>query len=112
MNNYVHEGAVIDIVAPYEVEAGQGVLMGDLFGIATSWACQGEQLTIRLNGVFDLLRSMDQDWNVGDPIYWDHAERRFVGNGLGNKKVAVAIASTHGTMQPWVRGKLLGVVTA
>lgn len=112
MNNYVHEGTVIDIVAPYEVDTGQGVLVGELFGIATSWASPGEQLTIRLNGVFDLVRLMDQDWNIGDPIYWDLAERRFVRRGLGHRKVAVAIASTHGTKQPWVRAKLLGLASA
>lgn len=103
MNNFIHEGNVIEILAPYEVDAGEGVMVGCLFGIATSWARQGEVVSIRTTGVFDLPRTTHQNWNVGDPILWDPQSRRFESFEGAGLKVAIAVASTHGTDHMWVR---------
>lgn len=108
MNNFIHEGNVIEILAPYEVNAGEGIMVGCLFGIATSWTRQGELVSIRTSGVFDLARASHQHWNVGDPILWNRQNRRFESFGGEGLKVAIAIASTHGTDHTWVRGKLVG----
>lgn len=108
MNNFIYDGNIIEIMSPYEVNAGDGVMVGCLFGIATSWTRKGELVSIRTNGVFDLARASHQNWNVGDPILWDPENRRFdclEGVGL---KVAIAVASTHNTEHKWVRGKLVG----
>lgn len=110
MNNFVREGNVIEIIAPYEVDAGGGLLVGSLFGIASSWTRQGEVVSIRTTGVFDLARASHQHWNVGDPIFGDPKTRRFEcleGAGL---KVAIAVATTQGSDHMWVRGKLVGHV--
>lgn len=108
MNNFVHEGNVIEVSAPYEVTGGDGVLRGNLFGIAASWAREGEPVAISTAGVFDLPRDPRHDWAVGEAIYWDDGSRCFTRDAQGAVKVGIAVAPTHGTGHPWVRGKLLG----
>lgn len=108
MDNFIYEGNLIEILAPYEVDAGDGVMVGCLFGIATSWARQGEMVSIRTTGVFNLPRASHQNWKVGDPILWDPQSRRFETIKGTSLKVAIALASTYGTDHMWVRGKLVG----
>jgi len=108
MINFVHDGHRLEIIAPYEVMSGDGVLRGDLFGIATSWAGEGEVVTVSTSGVFDLRRLPDEHWEVGDPIYWNDATKAFTRNPRTAVKIGVAVAPTRGAEHPWVRGKLLG----
>jgi predicted RecA/RadA family phage recombinase len=108
MNNFIHEGHVIQLTAPYEVMAGDGLLCGSLFGIATSWAPQGDSVGITTAGVFDLKRRVDEQWEVGEPIYWNDCTRSFTREPDDAVMVGLAVSSTHGQTGPWVRGKLLG----
>lgn len=108
MNNFIHEGHVIDVTAPYEVMTGDGLLRGSLFGIARSWAPEGETVGITTAGVFDLKRRPDDHWDVGDPIYWDDCAKTFTREPAGAVMVGLAVSPTNGQGSPWVRGKLLG----
>jgi predicted RecA/RadA family phage recombinase len=108
MNNFIHEGHIIELTAPYEVMAGDGLLRGSLFGIATSWAPQGESVGISTAGVFDLKRRVNEEWEVGEPIYWNDSTRTFTREADGAVMVGLAVSSTSGGNSPWVRGKLLG----
>ncbi|MFN4142820.1 DUF2190 family protein [Aestuariivirga sp.] len=108
MNNFVHEGHFLEVTAPYDVTSGDGLLRGALFGIATSWARQGETVSISTAGVFDLKRETDEHWEVGEPIYWDDAGKRFTREAKGAVMVGVAVSHTRGQDHPWVRGKLIG----
>lgn len=108
MNNFVHDGHIVEVVAPYEVTAGDGLLRGALFGVAASWAPMGEPVSISTAGVFDLKRQLSDDWEIGDPIYWNDSSRIFTREAAGAVMVAIAVAATAGPEKPWVRGKLLG----
>jgi predicted RecA/RadA family phage recombinase len=108
MNNFVHDGHILEVVAPYEVTNGDGLLRGSLFGIAASWAQKGEQVSISTAGVFDLKRQLDDIWEIGDPIYWNDYSKTFTREAAGAVMVGIAIAATAGPEKPWVRGKLLG----
>lgn len=112
MNNFVQEGSILEVTAPYEVSGGDGLLRGNLFGIATSWARAGENVAINTAGVFDLTRAPGDEWQVGEPIYWHDERKCFTHDADGAVKVGVAVASTHGTGHPWVRGKLIGFALA
>lgn len=91
--NFVQPGKVITVTAPANVESGDGVLVGDIFGIAMHSADSGAPVEIALEGVFEVAKTSAQAWaTVGLPIYWD------AGNG-----VVTTTMSTH---------KLVGVNVA
>ena len=56
MNNYVHEGHPLTVAAPYAVNSGGGVKVGNLFGVAVYNAAQNASLEIVAEGVFDLAK--------------------------------------------------------
>ena len=56
MKNYVQPGKTITLAAPYAVSAGDGLLVGAIFGVATASAAIGEAVESALVGVFDLRR--------------------------------------------------------
>lgn len=112
MNNFVYDGHILEVVAPYEVMNGDGLLCGSLFGIAASWAQKGEPVSISTTGVFDLKRQLSEDWGIGDPIYWNDWSKSFTREAVGAVMVGIAVAATTGAERPWVRGKLIGFALA
>src|SRR5690606_19033600 len=91
---YIQPGNVITVTAPANVESGDGVLVGDIFGIAMHKAASGAQVEIALEGVFEVAKTSAQAWSsVGTPVYWD------AGNGVvtttmsTNKLVGVNVAT-------------------
>lgn len=112
MNNFVHAGHSLKVVAPYDVADGDGLLCGALFGIARSWARCGEDVEILTDGVFDLQREADEHWAVGDRVYWDDQSRKFRNAVSGTVMIGVSVVSTRDWSHPWVRAKLLGFAAA
>lgn len=108
MNNFVHDGHILEVIAPYEVMNVDGLLCGSLFGIAASWAQKGDAVSISTAGVFDLKRELTDNWEVGEPIYWNDASKCFTREPSGAVMVGLAVSGTGGHDKPWVRGKLLG----
>ena len=62
MKNYVQPGKTITLAAPYAVAAGDGLLVGAIFGVATAAAGNGEAVEAVLVGVFDLKKTASQAW--------------------------------------------------
>jgi predicted RecA/RadA family phage recombinase len=92
MKNYVQPGKTITLAAPYAVAAGDGLLVGAIFGVATAAAGNGEAVEAVLVGVFDLKKTASQALAVGDKVYWDNTATSntligvavdAVGNGAG-----------------------------
>ncbi len=108
MNSFVHQGLNVEIAAPYEVQPGGGVLKGALFGIAQTWAQAGDSVVISTAGVFDLDRAPSEDWQVGDRIYWNDAERCFTIDPEDAVCVGFAVADSSGSERPFCRAKLIG----
>lgn len=74
--NYIQEGDVLTLTAPYTVTSGQGVQVGSQFAVAlkdTTNATDGEFAT---SGVWDLAKTSAQAWTVGQKIYWDNNNKR------------------------------------
>lgn len=105
MRNYVQPGDTITVAAPADVKSGDGVLVGDLFGIATGDAKSGEDVEIKTTGVFELAKTSAQAWaTVGLPVYWDAANKVVTSAAATNKLVGVNVAiaanpSTTGTVR-------------
>ena len=71
MKNFVQQGETLTIVAPYAVSAGQGVLVGSLFGIAVNDALIGASVEIRTEGVYEVAKTSALAISQGDALFWD-----------------------------------------
>ena len=91
MKNYVQPGKTITLAAPYAVSAGDGLLVGAIFGVATASATIGEAVEAALVGVFDLKKAASQAWSVGDKVYWDNTAKETTKTATSNTLIGVAV---------------------
>lgn len=90
MKNYVQPGNTITLTAPYAVAAGDGLLVGSVFGVAAGDAANAETVEAALVGVFDLKKVASQAWVVGDKIYWDNTNKETTKTATANTLIGVA----------------------
>ncbi|MBQ4824381.1 DUF2190 family protein [Leisingera sp. HS039] len=90
MKNYVQPGDNITLTATADVNSGDGVLIGNIFGVATSAAATGEKVTLARHGVFELPKTSALAWGEGDKIYWTGTECSATASG--NKLIGAAVA--------------------
>ena len=90
MKNYIRPGDTLTVTAPYDVASGAGVLVGKLFGIASTTAKSGEPVEIRRKGVFEHAKTSAQAWTQGADIYWDDTAKVFTTTTTSNTLVAKA----------------------
>lgn len=91
MRNFVQNGDVLTVTAPYNVTSGSGVLVGKLFGIACFDAASGDEVEIKRVGVYDHAKTAGQAWTVGADLYWDDANKVFTTTATSNTLVAKAV---------------------
>lgn len=92
MKNYVQEGDVLTVTAPYAVVGGQGLLVGSLFGVATAAAANGASVEIMPEGVFDLTANGADTGTTGTKIYWDNTNKRVTTTATSNTLIGVLAA--------------------
>lgn len=68
-SNFVQAGATVSAIAPAPLASGQGVLIGDLFGVAQHRAGNGEHVEIGLTGVYRL--PVAGSVSFGAAAFWD-----------------------------------------
>lgn len=93
MKNYIQPGDTLTVTAPYDVDSGGGVLVGDIFGVAVFSAKSGEPVEIKTTGVFEHAKTSAQAWTVGTAIYWDASNKAFTSTASTNKLIGVAVAA-------------------
>lgn len=93
MKNYVQEGCVVTLTAPYDVAAGAGLLVGSIFGIAASAALSGAVVEVSRDGVFDVTALSTDTATVGAKLYWDNTNKRLTTTASGNTLVGAATAA-------------------
>lgn len=91
MKNYIQPGDAVDIVAPANVTSGQGLLVGDMFGVCGASALSGEDVALHRCGVYELPKLEAQAWTVGQKVYWDDTNARLTSVASGNKLVGCAV---------------------
>lgn len=97
MKNFVQDGDVISVTAPYALTSGQGCLVGSLFGIAVNDYENGAAAEIRRDGVFDITALSTDTASQGAKLYWDNTNKRLTTTASGNTLVGVAtVAKTSG----------------
>ncbi len=111
MRNFIQQGDIITVIAPVALSSGQGVLIGNLFGIATTDAAAGHTVELATQGVFTLPKAANVAFAAGDRVSWDAINGQIVAHALGMAPVGVVtLAAANGTTSARVR--LDGVSTA
>jgi predicted RecA/RadA family phage recombinase len=101
MINYVQEGETLTLAAPTGgVSSGDGMLVGDLFGVASYDALVGVDVECALCGVFDLAKVSAQAWTQGASVYWDDSAKLVTTTASTNTPIghaAIAAANPSAT---------------
>lgn len=95
-NLVMQSGNNITVAAPRAVASGEGVLVGSLFGVASTIAAAGVAVALSTVGVYNLAKTAGQVFTVGAPAYWDDAARTVTAVAAGNTKIGVAIRAAAG----------------
>ena len=93
MKNYVQNGDVLSLLAPYAVAAGDGLKVGSIVGIATSAADSGADVEVLTRGVVDVTKTSAQAWTVGVAVFWDDTAKEFTTTSTSNTLAGVATAA-------------------
>ena len=108
----IQPGNIITVVAPVGgIPASQGLLIGGLFGIATSSALQGDDVEIAVTCVFDMPKASATVIAQGDQVAWDDTTKEIVLPGVGFYPIGVATKAAGNSMTT-VSVRLDGVATA
>lgn len=75
MKNFIQPGEVVTLTAPYDVESGDGLLVGSLFGVANGKALNGAEVEAALCGVYSLKKDVSVP-AMGGKAYWDNAAKK------------------------------------
>jgi predicted RecA/RadA family phage recombinase len=105
MKNFVQPGNNITVpAAPYALTAGQGALLGALFGVALTDAASGAEAVLATTGVYTLTALGTDTAAVGTRIYWDNTNRRCTTTLTGNTLIGVnTVAKGNGDTTVTVR---------
>lgn len=90
--NFRQPGDYLTLVAaPYDVLSGQGVLVNNIFGIASNDAESGQEVVVGVTGVWLLDKVVGDTFNTGSDVYYDTATFAATSNGTGTTRIGVAI---------------------
>lgn len=111
MKNYIQRGDRIPVAAPSGgVTSGDGVLVGNLFGVATMTAAVGVNVDLQTTDVVELPKLGTDTITQGQLVYWDATNKRVTETASGNYPIGVATdAAGNGVTKVAVR--LDGVAT-
>ncbi len=93
MKNYLQEGDVITVAAPYALASGDGALVGSLFGVATNAAANGANVELLIEGVVKLTTLSTDTGTVGTKMYWDNTNKRATITATSNSLIGVLVAA-------------------
>jgi predicted RecA/RadA family phage recombinase len=89
MNNFVHDGKIVSVTAPYIIASGGGAKVGHIFGIAQEAYASGDSAQLLTEGVVDLVKDAST-FSVGDKVYWDDTNK--VGTSTSTSNISIGAA--------------------
>lgn len=93
---FVQPGEVLEVAAPYDVTPGDGVLVGNMFGIALGAALTGAAVQIATQGVFKIAKTGAQTGAQGALAYWDNTAKSITSVSTSNYRVGCYAAAAAG----------------
>lgn len=114
MQNYIQNGQVITVTTPAGGAAsGEGLIFGNIFGVAAYAAAVGEPVELATTGVFQLPKATAAVLTVGARVAWDNTAKNINVPGAGRFPVGVATeAAGNGITSVAVRLDGVGTVAA
>jgi predicted RecA/RadA family phage recombinase len=93
MKNHVQPGRTVTLPAPAGgVTSGDGVLVGSIFGIASTTALAGEMVAITVTDVWTLPKATGAI-TVGAKLYWDATNKVVTTTASGNSLIGAATSA-------------------
>jgi predicted RecA/RadA family phage recombinase len=90
MINFIKNGEFLEITAPAAIDSGDGVLVGDLFGVAVTDIANGAKGNLALEGVFELEKATgDGGATIWSPAYFDASAKKVTSTSTGNTQVGL-----------------------
>lgn len=91
-----------------DATSGNGILVGDLFGVALNTGVSGDDIQVSLEGVWELPKTTADVVTQGAPLYWDDTAKEVTtdDNSGANKQAGFAFAAA-GNGDETVQVKLL-----
>lgn len=89
--NFIQEGDILNLAAPYAVASGAGALIGSIFGVAMVDLANGATGSFAIEGVFALKKTSAQAWTVGAKVYWDNTAKEVTTTSTSNTLIGVAV---------------------
>lgn len=95
MKNHVQEGRYIEVALPYARKGGEGVLIGELFGVCVIDGAQGDLVNIDTKTVYDLTAATgaSTDATFGAAAYWDNSAKKVTPVSTNNTKIGLFLAA-------------------
>lgn len=111
MKNFIQRGDMITVAAPTGgLTSGQGVVVGNLFGVAATTAAEGDSIEIATVGVFELPKLVSAVITAGARVAWDDTAKQVVLPGTGMLPIGIAVLAA-GNGATIARVELDGVAT-
>lgn len=104
--NYIQPGDTMSFTAPYDVAAGGGMKVGQLFAVAQDAALNGETVQGMIVGVHELAKADAQEWTEHALVYWNDTTKVCTTVATGNLLIGSAaepVANTPGLVTGKVR---------
>ena len=98
MKNFLQEGEIITVTAPYALASGDGALVGSIFGVATNAAVSGAAVELFVDSGVVILTAVTADTgSVGTKIYWDNTAKKVTTTLTSNSLIGVLTVAKLGT---------------
>jgi predicted RecA/RadA family phage recombinase len=96
MKNFVQNGDYLEITAPATITSGQGVLIGDLFGVAVTDIASGANGILAVEGVYEITKATDagSGGTIWAPAYFDATQNKVTAIASGNVQVGLFTETT------------------
>jgi predicted RecA/RadA family phage recombinase len=114
MKTLIQNGDVITVPAPTGgISSGEGVLVGNLFGVAATTAAEGEPAEVASTGVYTLPKAASAVLALGARVSWDNAAKVVTTPGTGRYPIGIAVEDAgNGTTTVAVRLDGIGTAAA
>ncbi len=90
--NYIQPGRTLTVTAPTGgVASGDGVLVGQLFGVAQHDAAEADELELLTEGVVELAKATPLAIAAGDRLFWDATNKRLDKTATAQVCVGLAV---------------------
>ena len=110
MKNYVQPGDTITLTAPAVTgcKSGDGIVVGNIFGIAAYGAAAGAEVEVSLAGAYELPKAAGQILD-GAAVWWDTSPRNVINaTAAGAYPIGVAVRAAD-TDQTTCNVRLSGI---